>query len=131
MPLLDPRVIHYAWSLPRDLKVRAGKTKWVLRQVLDRYVPSTLIDRPKKGFAVPVEEWLRGPLRNWAELLLDEALIRNQGVLEAKYTTKAWANYLAGDNGMTSQLWNMLMFQAWSQESGSVGKTEGLALQEV
>ena len=131
VPLLDPRVIRYAWSLPRDLKVRSGKTKWVLRQVLDRYVPSTLIDRPKKGFGVPIEEWLRGALRDWAESLLDDALIRKQDLLEARYVAETWGNYLAGDNDMTLQVWNMLMFQAWSQESGSVGKIESLALQDT
>ena len=130
VPLLDPRVIRYAWSLPRDFKVRSGKTKWALRQVLYRHVPSTLIDHPKKGFAVPIEEWLRGPLRDWAESLLDDALIRKQGVLEPEFVSEAWDNYLTGDNDATSQIWNMLMFQAWSQDGGLIG-TEGLALQEV
>ena len=130
VPLLDPRVIRYAWSLPREFKVRSGKTKWALRQVLYRYVPSTLIDRPKKGFAVPIEDWLRGPLRDWAESLLDDALIRKQGVLEPKFVAEAWDNYLTGDNDATSQIWNMLMFQAWSQDGGPM-ETERLVLQEV
>ena len=79
---------------------------------------------------MPIEEWLRGPLRDWAESLLDDALIRKQGVLEPKFVAETWDNYLAGDNDATSQIWNMLMFQAWSQDGG-LAATDGLALQEV
>ena len=131
VPLLDARVIRYAWSLPRQLKVRSGKTKWVLRQVLDRYVPSALIDRPKMGFAIPIEEWLRGPLRAWAQSLFDEALIRKQGVLEIKPVADIWRNYLNGNNELTRQIWNILMFQAWRQESQWAGETAGIELQAM
>ena len=130
IPLLDHRVIRYAWSLPRDLKVRNGQTKWVLRQVLYRHVPPSLIDRPKKGFAVPVEMWLRGPLRDWAEMLLDDRRIREEGMLDAKIVKKNWRRYLAGEDGMASLIWNILMFQAWLRDQ-QTGDVEDLIAQEA
>jgi asparagine synthase (glutamine-hydrolysing) len=112
-PLLDHRVVEFAWRLPLAQKVRDGRGKWLLRQVLDRYVPKALVDRPKQGFGVPVNEWLRGPLRGWAEDLLDPALLRREGVLRPEPVRQRWREHLAGTHHHGFALWNILMFQAW------------------
>ncbi len=113
VPMLDPRVVAFALSLPKDLKVRNGQTKWVLRQVLHRYLPPALFERPKKGFSVPIATWLRGPLRPWAEALLDSNVLREQALLAPKAVARSWKQFLAGNNEMTVIIWNVLMFQAW------------------
>ncbi|MCZ8121873.1 MAG: asparagine synthase (glutamine-hydrolyzing) [Magnetospirillum sp.] len=112
-PLLDHRVVEYAWALPMSLKIRGGQGKWILRQVLDRYVPRTLTDRPKMGFGVPIDSWLRGPLREWAEDLLDERALRADDLIAAGPVRAAWASHLSGDANMHYPLWTVLMFQAW------------------
>lgn len=115
VPLLDHRVVELAWRLPMDQKVRAGERKWILRRVLDRYVPRTLIERPKMGFALPVFGWLRGPLRPWAEALLDERRLAAEGYLEPTLVRAAWKAQMEGRN-RGAALWNVLMFQAWLEE---------------
>lgn len=113
VPLLDHRVIELAWRLPLDMKIRHGKGKWLLRQVLFRHVPAELIERPKKGFSIPLAIWLRGPLRQWAESLLDEARLRREGYFEPAPIRQAWKQHLSGRNDCSTRLWCILMFQAW------------------
>jgi asparagine synthase (glutamine-hydrolysing) len=111
-PLLDHRVVEWAWRQPRSRRIRDGQGKWALRQVLRRYVPDALIDRPKSGFAVPVHAWLRGPLRDWAEDLLSETSLR-ESLLDAVPVRRAWRAHLAGRANHLPQLWTVLMWQAW------------------
>lgn len=117
-PMLDHRVVELAFALPRRVLVRDGVGKWVLRRVLDRYVPRELIDRPKAGFSVPLAEWLRGPLRPWVESLLDPAALKIQGFLNAKKVTEMWAQHVEGLYDRSLFLWNVLMFQAWLTAQG-------------
>jgi asparagine synthase (glutamine-hydrolysing) len=112
-PYLDHRVVEFAWSLPLSLKLRDGQSKWLLRQVLYRHVPRTLIDRPKIGFGVPVGDWLRGPLRDWAESLLDADLLRRQGILRPEPVERRWKEHLSGRRQHDGPLWTVLMLQAW------------------
>ena len=112
-PLLDHRVAEWAWSMPARLKQQNGQSKWVLRQVLNRYVPPSLIDRPKMGFGIPIDVWLRGPLRGWAEELLAENRIRDGGYLEPSIVRKTWQAHQSGNRNLQYQLWTVLMFQAW------------------
>lgn len=113
VPLLDHRVIELAWRLPLDMKIRNGKGKWLLRQVLYRHVPPELIERPKKGFSIPLATWLRGPLRDWAESLLDEQRLQREGYFNPAPIRQAWVQHLSGKNDCSTRLWCILMFQAW------------------
>ena len=112
VPLLDHRVVEFSWRLPQRMKRRGGQSKWALRQILDKRVPRTLIDRPKMGFGVPLADWLRGPLRDWAENLLDETRLGNQGVFTVASVRERWRAHLNGEN-WGYPLWNVLMVQAW------------------
>ena len=111
-PLLDHRVVEFAWALPRHLRVRNGETKWLLRRVLDRYVPRHLVTRPKAGFAIPLASWLRGPLRDWAEDLLEPQRLGG-GVLDATAVRKLWSEHVHGGRDRAYALWTILMFEAW------------------
>jgi asparagine synthase (glutamine-hydrolysing) len=125
VPLLDHRVVELAWRLPLDYKLRDGKAKWVLRQVLDRHVPARLIDRPKRGFSVPLEAWLKGPLRDWAEALLDRERLVREGVFHPDPIRKSWREFQSGSRRWQSQLWIVLMFQAWLANQGARVEGEG------
>ena len=113
VPLLDHRVVEFAARLPRHLKVRNGKGKWILRTLLARHIPKEMIDRPKMGFSIPLAQWLRGPLRDWAEDLLSEAELKKCGLLDPTPVRKAWAEHLSGRVNRSAPLWSVLMFQAW------------------
>lgn len=113
VPFLDHRVVELAWRLPLSMKIRAGQGKWALRQLLYKYVPRELIERPKAGFAIPVGQWLRGPLREWAEALLDERRLEQEGYLNPLPIRLAWQQHLSGKFDWTTRLWTVLMFQAW------------------
>ena len=120
IPLLDPRVIEFAWSLPRSMKLRGGQTKWIIRQILYKYVPRALVERPKCGFAVPVAEWIRGPLQPWAEELLDSKRIENEGYLATEPIRRRWREHLSGRYDHSSSLWSVLMFQAWLENKSQI-----------
>jgi asparagine synthase (glutamine-hydrolysing) len=113
VPLLDHRLVEFAWRLPLDLKIRDGQSKWLLRQVLYRHVPAALVERPKSGFGIPLDAWLRGPLRDWAEDLLDERRLREEGFFNPAPIRRTWLQHLSGRSSWQYHLWDVLMFQAW------------------
>ncbi len=116
IPLLDHRIVEFAWRLPMTMKIRNGRGKWLLRQLLYRHVPRASIDRPKTGFSIPLDAWLRGPLREWAESLLGERRLRNDGFFHPQPIREKWAEHLSGKGGWQHHLWDILMFQAWWDE---------------
>lgn len=115
IPFLDHRVYEFAWALPMNYKIRDGQSKWLLRRLLDRHVPRSLMERPKMGFALPLAAWLRGPLRPWAEELLSEKSLQEVPGLDATRVLMAWRMHLEGRRNMTEQLWPLLSLQAWRQ----------------
>lgn len=119
VPLLDHRVVEMAWKMPRHMKLRKGQSKWALRQVLYRRVPRQLIERPKMGFGVPLEQWLRGPLREWASELLNETRLKNQGIFNVEPIQEKWQALLQGTN-WSYPLWNVLVAQAWLEANPGV-----------
>jgi asparagine synthase (glutamine-hydrolysing) len=116
VPMLDHRLVEFAWRLPLDMKIRNGQGKWALRQMLYRHVPQDLIDRPKAGFGLPVGDWLRGPLREWAELLLGEDRLVNEGFFNPEPIRKSWEEHLSGRYNKAYHLWDVLMFQSWLEQ---------------
>ncbi len=117
VPLLDPELVEFSWRIPLSMKVRNGQGKWLLRQVLYQYVPQKLLERPKMGFGVPLDSWLRGMLRDWAESLLDEGRLHQQGFLNPKPIREKWQQHLAGDKNWQDHLWDILMFQSWLEQN--------------
>jgi asparagine synthase (glutamine-hydrolysing) len=115
IPLLDHRLVEFVWKLQHNLKVRNKSGKWILKQVLYRHVPKNLIDREKKGFSVPIDLWLRGPLRDWAEHLLDENRIKNDGFLSPRQVRERWQQHLDGRRNWRDAIWLVLMLQAWKE----------------
>lgn len=116
VPFLDHRVVEFAWTVPLSMKMKAeGEGKWLVRRVLNRYVPRELIERPKMGFGIPLDSWLRNGLRDWAEALLDESRIRREGYFDPTPIREKWREHLSGRRNWQFALWNVLMFQAWSQ----------------
>ncbi|BFM49625.1 asparagine synthase (glutamine-hydrolyzing) [Marinomonas sp. THO17] len=117
VPFLDPSVIEFAASLPLEYKIRNGVGKWVLREVLYKHVPKELIERPKMGFGVPLAEWLRGPLKAWAENLLDTQRLQEEGFFDVSLVRQKWQEHIAGKRNWQAQLWTVLMFQAWLDQN--------------
>lgn len=113
VPFLDHRIVEFAWTLPLTMKIHQGQGKWILRKVLNKYIPSNLVDRPKSGFDVPIDHWLRGPLKKWAEELINPSLLKEQGFFVPEIIQRKWLEHLSGKKNCSHQLWAILMFQAW------------------
>jgi asparagine synthase (glutamine-hydrolysing) len=118
VPMLDHRVVEFAWSLPLHMKMRAGESKWLLKQVLYRHVPREMVDRPKMGFGVPIDQWLRGALRDWAEELLNPARMKAEGFFDPALVQEKWQQHLSGQQNWQYLLWDVLMVQAWLRHEG-------------
>lgn len=119
VPILDHRVVEFAWQVPLSMKIRDGQGKWLLRQLVRKYVPRALIERPKMGFAVPIDVWLRGELREWAENLLEEKRLREEGFFDPAPIRKRWSEHLSGTRNWHNELWVILMFQTWLEAQNS------------
>ena len=113
VPFLDKEVISLSMRIPKHMKIRESTGKWILRQVLYKYVPNELIDRPKAGFAIPVGNWLRTSLKDWAEELLSEEALKKHDQFNTEIVRKIWAQHISGKYDHTTKLWSLLMFQAW------------------
>ena len=116
-PFLDHRIVEFAWRLPMSFKIRDGTGKWILRRVLNRYVSPELYQRPKKGFGIPLTSWLRGPLRDWAESMLQDHGLRAMGVFDVDRIQRTWSAFLSGRDDLCAAVWTILMFQAWRSET--------------
>ncbi len=123
VPLLDHRVVELSWQLPQRLKIRDGQGKWALRQILQRYVPKQLVERPKMGFAIPVGDWLRGPLRPWAEDLLAPERMKQEGLLDVAAIQRCWSQHLSGRGSWGYHLWSIVVFQQWLRSRPSAPST--------
>jgi asparagine synthase (glutamine-hydrolysing) len=117
VPFLDHRLVEFAWRLPLNMKIRDGRTKWLLRQLLYRHVPLRLLDRPKMGFGIPLADWLRNPLRDWAESLLDAKRLEEDGLIHSNPIREKWEEHLAGRGNWEFHIWDILMFQAWLEHN--------------
>ena len=117
VPFLNHKLIEYVCKIPQSLKLRNGQGKWILKKILNQYVPKNLTERPKMGFEVPIDAWLRGPLRDWAESLLNEKKLQQEGYFNPKLIRDKWTEHLSGNRNWQSELWDILMFQAWIDEN--------------
>jgi asparagine synthase (glutamine-hydrolysing) len=124
LPYLDHRIVEFAWRLPQSMKVRLNESKWILRQVLYRYVPRQLVERPKMGFGIPLDSWLRGPMRDWAEALLDPRRLRQEGFFNPEAVRQKWNDHVSGRGAGQYHLWDILMFQLWLEHQKSVARAE-------
>ena len=113
VPYLDHNLVEFIMSLPLEMKIRNGSSKWILRQVLYRHVPQHLIERPKMGFAVPVGDWIKAPLREWAEALISQKRLKQEGYFNSQAVIEMWQQHLSRRFNHTHELWNILMFQSW------------------
>ena len=118
VPFLDHRLIEFAWSIPLSMKIRHGQGKWLLRQVLYKHVPKRMLERPKMGFGVPIDQWLRGPLRSWAADLLDSSRVRREGYFDPGPIQQKWVEHQSGSRNWSAQLWSLLMFESWLECRG-------------
>jgi asparagine synthase (glutamine-hydrolysing) len=123
VPLLDHRVVELSWRLPRHLKLRSGKGKWLLRQIAQRHIPKSMLARPKMGFGVPIDQWLRGPLKEWAEDLLDPSTLNDGGLLEWGPIVQKWIEHKSGARNWHHFVWNVLMFEAWRRNNSVAAST--------
>ena len=112
-PFFDHKIMEYTWRMPQFYKLNNGKTKWILKKILNKYIPKNLINRPKKGFGIPLNDWLKGPLREWAENLLSEKKLLNEGYFDPKLVRTKWDSFMSNKNRSHYDLWNVLMFQSW------------------
>jgi asparagine synthase (glutamine-hydrolysing) len=112
--MLDHRVVEFAWRVPSTMKVRGRQGKWLLKQLLQKFLPVSMIERPKMGFGVPVGQWLRGPLREWGEDLISEDRLRREGFLDPDAVRRLWRRHLRNDRGENDALWQILAFQSWT-----------------
>ena len=117
VPLLDHRIVEFALKLPLHYKIKSGKSKYILRKVLEKYVPNELTKRPKMGFGVPIDSWLQGPIKEWAESLINPSKIKNQGYLNSDLIQKIWQEHLSGERNWQAKLWNVLIFQSWLEKN--------------
>jgi asparagine synthase (glutamine-hydrolysing) len=124
IPFLDPRVVEFAWRLPLQMKVRKNQGKWLLRQILHRYVPRNLVERPKMGFGIPLDSWLRGPMREWAEALLEPRRLQEEGFFDPAAVREKWNDHLCSRGAWQFHLWDILMFQLWLERQNSVAKPQ-------
>ena len=113
VPFLDYKIVELAWRIPPSLKIRGAEGKFILRNILYKYVPKSLIERPKAGFSIPLSDWLKGPLRDWANKLLNQSRIEEEGYLDPQFVETIWSQHLNGERDWTFRLWSILMFQAW------------------
>jgi asparagine synthase (glutamine-hydrolysing) len=120
VPLLDQDIVEFAWSLPLSMKIKEGQGKWILRKVLNKYVPSALVDRPKQGFSVPLNQWLRGDLKDWGHSLLKRESLEKFGVLDPGFVLKMWDDHLSKRGNYHHQLWAFLMLQSWLFSSKNI-----------
>jgi len=129
-PLLDHRVVEFSWALPNSAKVRHGRGKWLLREVLGRYLPRHLFERPKQGFDVPIGSWLKGPLRSWASDLLSESHLRDQHFLDVSRVQECWLQHLSGRRDFSRPLWAVLMLQSWLDSADTSGPSRTAGVME-
>lgn len=117
VPFLNHKIIEFAWKIPTSMKIRDGKGKWILRNVLYKYIPKELIERPKMGFGIPLGAWLRGPLKEWVDELLDEKRLKNDNFFNPSPILNKWKEHKEGKRNWQYHLWDIIMFQAWLDEA--------------